>query len=354
VPFKLVPIGVITGKPYQNQWLIKGYIEKNNIGMIFGAPASAKSFIAMDMAFCTGAGINWNGNKTEQGNVVYLAGEGHNGIGKRFKALEEKYGIKASNVYISDIPASLIDSSNAIDVANAILGICKDASLIIIDTLHRNLGSGDENSAKDMATFISNLDGALKLTGATILIIHHSGHGSTDRGRGSSSLKGALDVEYHVEKKGDLVTMLCTKMKEYEKPDPTSFNLVSQPVAGWFDSDGEPIESAILQSTTYTVPVRQSRLTKRDSLILQALISRSDLSGIIAPESATKIHAELAREKYLHDDDWRSEVYCLLDRSDPTNMSSPQAKQKAFLRSKEKLLKANKIAEHNDHYWAVD
>ena len=89
--FKLTPVDVITRKQYKNNWLIKDVMESKSIGMLFGAPASAKSFIAMDIAFCIATGIDWNGNKTKHGNVVYLAGEGSNGLGMRFKALEHKY-----------------------------------------------------------------------------------------------------------------------------------------------------------------------------------------------------------------------------------------------------------------------
>ena len=55
--FKLTPVDVITSKQYKNNWLIKNVMETKSIGMLFGAPASAKSFIAMDIAFCVAANI---------------------------------------------------------------------------------------------------------------------------------------------------------------------------------------------------------------------------------------------------------------------------------------------------------
>ena len=59
-----------------------------------------------------------------------------------------------------------------------------DIGLIVIDTFHRNLGGGNEDSAADIATFLSNIDTYLKPIGAAIVIIHHSGHGNKERSRG--------------------------------------------------------------------------------------------------------------------------------------------------------------------------
>ena len=64
--FQLTPINTVLQKRYKPKWLIKNIMEKESLGMIFGAPASAKSFIAMDMAFCIALGVDWNGNKTIQ------------------------------------------------------------------------------------------------------------------------------------------------------------------------------------------------------------------------------------------------------------------------------------------------
>ncbi|WP_213105336.1 hypothetical protein [Candidatus Protochlamydia amoebophila] len=47
-----------------------------------------------------------------------------------------------------------------------------------------------------------------------------------DRARGAMALKGALDAEYCVKKKHELISMTATKMKETELPSPISFRLV--------------------------------------------------------------------------------------------------------------------------------
>jgi hypothetical protein len=43
--YTLPPISQLTSKQPKNTWLIKGIIEQATTGMLFGSPASGKSFI---------------------------------------------------------------------------------------------------------------------------------------------------------------------------------------------------------------------------------------------------------------------------------------------------------------------
>jgi len=348
--FILTPMSQLLSKPYKSNWLIKGHMEQGSIDMLFGAPASAKSFIAMDIAFCIAAGIDWNGNDTVQGKVVYLAGEGHSGIAKRFKALEIKYGMTTNDIFFSELPASLMDPINAQSVFDAINKVCSTPSLIVIDTLHRNFGSGDENSARDFGIFLNTITLLIHHLGAAVLLVHHSGHGSDDRARGSSSMRAAMDVEYKVTKAQDLVTMTCTKAKEFQEPEPMSFNLVTQILPNCLDDDGKPVESAILNSTTYTTPVITASITGNDSVVLQALTDVITKNGKPASNDLTAKYPELAGKKYIHLNEWRKESYLSLDQSSG-GTNKPQANQKAFNRAKNKLLQFKKIVTEDEYYW---
>ncbi len=136
-------------------------IEKENLGLIFGSPASGKSLLVQDMAFCIAAGLPFHGKETTQGNVLYIAGEGFSGLKKRFMALSQEYGYLAKGLYFSKQPAALMDKQNALDVAETVKAI-GNVSLIVIDTLHRNMGAGDENSSRDWGEFQNNIDNYLR------------------------------------------------------------------------------------------------------------------------------------------------------------------------------------------------
>ena len=348
--FTLTPLNQLLSEPYKFNWLIKDHMEKHSIAMLFGEPASAKSFIAMDIAFCVAAGIDWNGNTTEQGKVVYIAGEGHSGIAKRFKALGMKYSMTTNDIFLSTLPTSLMDSASVDVVQKWIDDLCPNPALIIIDTLQRNFGNGDENSARDFGIFLFLITKTLMASGATVMLIHHSGHGSSERGRGSSAIRAAMDVEYKVTKDKDLVTMTCSKAKEFRKPEPISFNLNTQSIPDWLDEEGKPVESAILESTSYVAPARTSSISQNDTLVFQALIDSLADKGTLAPAKAVAKYPELAGNKYIHVSDWRSTTYLLLDQNSG-GKNKPQANQKAFSRALGKLLHANKIVTEDDHYW---
>ncbi|WAR44608.1 AAA family ATPase [Methylomonas rapida] len=212
-------------------WLIKNYLEIGSLVGFIGAPEAGKSLLAVDIALCCASGTPFCGEyAVKSGPVFYINGEGHNGLTRRIKGLCFDRGIdNRVDLYISHQPASLLNEDS---LAAVIAGI--DASiektgqkpvLIVIDTLARNYGPGNENSTEDMTRFIGSLDRLLNRYGATILLVHHTGHGDQERGRGSSVLKAALDAEYKVHKKGDQITFSCTKMKDAAHPQPLCFSL---------------------------------------------------------------------------------------------------------------------------------
>lgn len=338
--FNLIKINDLLATPPSNQWLIKNLIEKDSIGMIFGKSESGKSLLAMDIAFCVATGNEWNGNITTQGKVVYIAGEGQNGISKRFKALTEKYDAEINDIFISTDSASLTNEESANDVKDTISTICEDPTLIIIDTLARNFGDGDENSSRDMGKFITNIDEKLKHTGASILIIHHTGHDDKGRARGSSALRASLDVEYSLTRSDSSVTLKCTKAKEFTKPAPTSFNIVTHTITdtGWVDGSDQ-LESAVLKSTTH---VETNILSGNHLIVFSALESEINENGIIVPDT---IQEGLTDTKCIKLEDWRTRALTELDS--PTDNS----KRKAFNRGKTKALKLGRIAIKDEHVW---
>ncbi len=186
--FKLVSAGEVMTREINFDWQIKGLFECRTYGQIFGATGSSKSFVVLDMAYCIAAGIDYHGHETKQGNVVYICGEGFSGLNRRLKALQGKYNQDiGNNFFISEQPGAFMDATVTSNVCEAVKAV-GDVSLVIIDTLHRNMGDGDENSSSDFGKFLRNIDTFLKPLGVTVLIIHHSGHEATTRSRGTSSI----------------------------------------------------------------------------------------------------------------------------------------------------------------------
>ncbi|MCL0891278.1 AAA family ATPase, partial [Escherichia coli] len=111
----------------------------------------------------------------------------------------------------------------------------------------RCFGGNDENDSRDMGAFIQGCDAIKQATGATVLVVHHSGKDETKGARGSSAFRAALDAEYRISRENSDVTALvaaCTKMKDAEEPKESAYDLKSVEV--FTDTDGEEIVSMVV------------------------------------------------------------------------------------------------------------
>lgn len=205
--------------------LIDGVFSQDAVAVIYGPSNSGKTFIALDMGASVAMGVPWRGHPVSQGAVIYVAAEGGNGANKRFAALRRKRNPQA------DLPLRLApcainvfdpeaDTPAVIEEARSIRKSCGVAvKLIIIDTLARTMGAGDENKGADMNSYIRNIDRIRSATGATVLIIHHTGKDLQKGARGHSSLLAAIDTEIEIDRKsGSPIGLIKnTKQRDIER-----------------------------------------------------------------------------------------------------------------------------------------
>jgi hypothetical protein len=350
--FPVMSFDDLIATEYKPNWLVKGLIEKENLGLIFGSPASGKSLLVQDMAFCIAAGLPFHGKETTQGNVLYIAGEGFSGLKKRFMALSQEYGYLAKGLYFSKQPAALMDKQNALDVAEAVKAI-GNVSLIVIDTLHRNMGAGDENSSRDWGEFQNNIDNYLRPLGAAVLIVHHSGHNETGRSRGSSSIRGSMDVEFSVTKNGDNVIMTNTKMKDFEQPKPMAFNVKQVQI----DDD---YSSVVLESTEYIARQNQAkRMSSNDQKVLEALRKVTVTNSVTPPVTVKELFKDSPENiprAVVTLGQWRELAYSVMtinnDSNDPKKIQA--VKKSTFWRCKNNLEEGGFIGIDTDFVWLVD
>ncbi len=250
-------------------YLIEGLIPINSNVVIFGDPGSAKSFIGIDMACSIASGRAYHGNKVEQGSVLYIAGEGRRGLVQRAHGWCGYYEVDPLTIpfYISKHAVGLREEEQLAFVQSEIdekVALGDSPVLVVIDTLARNFGGGDENSTKDMSEFISGVDTLNNQYGSASLIIHHSGVSDKSRSRGNTALKGALDAEFRSHKSGDFVSLSCTKMKDSDEPEQINFFLdsISVPSVG-----GEHIQTVVPIKRTDRVD--RYRLTNGDAKLLK-------------------------------------------------------------------------------------
>lgn len=263
--FGFQPIGDLLLSLKPPDWCIRHILESDSLALIYGEPESGKSFCGgVDMPVCVAAGIDWHGHRVKQAPVLCIFGEGKNGIVRRFMAcaLEHSVDLHTLPVSVATTNTALTDEIGAAELRVAVDAFMQThgrPGLIVIDTLARNFGPGDENSTRDMSVAIAACDSIREITGATVLLIHHSGHADKTRGRGSIALRGAVDSEYRIHRENDgLIRFESTKMKDAPRPAALAFRLESVDL-GMVDEEGEPVTSAVLKPANYVPATPQGK-----------------------------------------------------------------------------------------------
>ena len=278
----------------QSEWLVKGLLPRHGFAAIYGPPSCGKSFLALDVAMHIAAGKEWAGRKVYPGAVVYVAGEGGSGVIKRLILGKRERGIP------DDAPLFLVEVAPNLGVADGdtdtlirdIRSQVGDLKLgaIVIDTLARSMGGGDENNAKDMGLFVSNVGKVAFTFGCLGIAVHHTGKAEGAGTRGSSALHGACDAEWEVKSDAQKSVRLA-KMKDGEDGLEWVFRLVPGELGT--DSEGDAITSCSVDVLTVpqhpeTVSGRKKLKQPRGQKGALLLVVKKALSeaGIVPPVSS--------------------------------------------------------------------
>ena len=333
----LTPVRELLERPQPLDWLIKCYLLPGALAMIVGDPEGGKSLLAIDWTGCISLKRPWLGNRVKQGPVVYIAGEGHFGIRRRLKAWAIAHDcedeLKEAPLFVSSSGTRFIDRKALEEVISEIDGVAEEygaPAMIVIDTLHRNLG-GEENSADDMGIFFHHADIIRFKYGCTVLIVHHTGHGDKERGRGTSSIRAALDIEYLLSSNGTTRTFKPSKCKDMPRPAPLIFGLKEIELP-WKDADGDHETSVILQAMDGIATMPEAKASPNILLGVKTLCTLLDSTG----------SDEITLEA------WRQEFYT----QHPGD--SHAAKKKAFFRARTDLMTNHVINVRDDLYRLAD
>jgi hypothetical protein len=230
--------------------LVNGVLGEGGFSALYGAPGSGKSFLAMDIAFAIATGTSWMGREVVQGSVLYAAGEGASGLRLRRTALTRVKGIESPPVAFLPLALDItIESGAIIDfISQMKVETGSIPRLLIIDTLNRYFGDGDENSSKDMKRFIDSVGKIHEIYPELhIMIVHHAGKEEEKGLRGSSALKGAVDTVIRCRrpgKEGLPFQVAIEKQKDGDDQMVFAFTLLSVDIGA--DSDGEVMRSCVV------------------------------------------------------------------------------------------------------------
>lgn len=233
-------------------WLVRRLIRENTFVVVFAPPASFKSYLIQQLAFGIVTGTEAWGRQMERGSVIYLCGgEGTHGIRDRQEGWETATGnsLVGSKVIFREDPDSVRHPEKVSQLIAEFRELLPSGApplrLVVIDTLSRHFGGGEENSQGPMAEFVEGAQRIQREFGCTVMVVHHTTKSAADVVRGSSVLLGAADTALLVSpQKGNTVLVKPAKQKEARTDIALRFKV--EDVDLGVDEDGEPLSSAHL------------------------------------------------------------------------------------------------------------
>ena len=252
--FGPVPIYDLTQREPMG-WLIKGFLPKAQLGILFGASGSGKTFVALDIAFSVARGIAWRERRTTQGRVVIIAAEGGSGLGKRGEAYAQYHGFDLRttvDLHVITAAPNFLEDDDISEVIAEIKNL-GPVDLVVIDTLAQVTPGANENTSEDMGRALGNINLLHEATGAMNLVVHHAGKDLSKGSRGWSGLKAAADVQIEVlrHENGER-EIIIEKMKDGE--DGLRFGFKLEVIELGIDYDGDVITSCVAVETELSAP----------------------------------------------------------------------------------------------------
>lgn len=207
-------------------YLIDGILPEHGLTFLYGDPGAGKSFIALDMALRLAYGLDWHGSKTKQVGVLYIAGEGKHGLGKRVTGWRKEHGMEGEPAPFKLLPVAvhMLDQPSVAKLKRTIASVAAevgfDIALVIIDTVSRAIPGRDENKQDTMSLFVDGCAELHQFTNGAVIGVHHSGKDKEKGMRGSTVLLGGCETSIKVTKEEKIVRLAVEKQKDDEEAEP--------------------------------------------------------------------------------------------------------------------------------------
>lgn len=235
-------------------YLIRHRLPRAGLVFVYGPPKSGKTFVTLDMCMSLARGEAWHGAETRRTGVLYVAGEGVQGLGIRMRAYIRRHGLKPRTQFRA-IPAAIVLHEAVQGIEEEMEAIESEEGwrpgVLVLDTLARTKGDLDENSG-DMAAYVAAADHFIA-RGMLVLVIHHPGKDADKGLRGWSGLLGALDMQILVSKTDDVCVARWTHVKDGQTPPPFTYTL-SIVETGESGNFGDAVTSCVVMASD-TMPI---------------------------------------------------------------------------------------------------
>lgn len=315
---RLAGLRALKERGVETNWLIDGVLPANVIATLFAPSYAGKSFVALDWALSLASTRKtWQERTLMHGPVVFVVAENEDNAPARIAAWERVHGKLPDDtpIYFLLEPANLFAGPGDVQKLLAeIDALPEKPVLVVFDTLAQCMSGGNDRVDADMTRVIDSANQIRRTTGATVLIVHHTGlaSGAQRRPRGATAFSAGCQTSILVERAnltthlsdGDKVTLDCVKMSVGKHFDKITLPVCVVPV----DDTGATSVAFADEQTAKPEPVQQAR-TRQSGDRLSADLILAALAEVGKPCGA----AELTRHMGL-DSKKRGAVQKMLER----------------------------------------
>jgi AAA domain len=293
--------------------ILKGVLGAGEFTLFVAKPGTAKSVLLCDMGLHIAAGKDWYGRKVKKGLVVFFAAERKPLTERRIDAWTKHHALSGFPFVVIggklDLTTGVIDAK----LLAATIKNCEEKCgfkcvLVILDTVTRTFGAGDQHQSRDMQRYIQSVDLLHRATTAHVAAIHHSPW-SDERGKGAIDLDGAVDASFGITVKGTGPTKVFTLAgiganDDGDEGPIMSFKLDSVELCT--DGDGNVTTAPVVVPVDMVKPFDVTKLKGNAAKALDALERAIEACGECPPDGSPGFPDAVVT---VSRDEWRERYY---------------------------------------------
>jgi len=204
--------------PSTTEWVVKGLFSPCSVSLVCGAGGSKKTYSMIDLVVAVASGKEWLGFDVSEPTTTLFVDEesGPRRFAHRVCATGRAHEAPADlPLYYISLAGFDLTSTDGQDKLQELINK-SGARLVILDALVDIMAGGDENAVSDVQPIFGGLRRIAELTQSAIVVIHHTNR--TGEYRGSSALKGAVDIMLMVTSAGNesIITFKTEKARDIE------------------------------------------------------------------------------------------------------------------------------------------
>lgn len=312
------------------EWLIEGLIQTRSTALMFGKSNSFKSFLAIDIGLSVDTGRDWHGNAVMDGGVLFVATEGANGVGRlRIPTWYQHHAVAEEDRRAFLYPQEIcLDTAEDVTAMIEAMNIRGKFALVVIDIFGGSM-KGSEIEDKTARAWVHGIQRILRETGASVLVVAHTGWQDDTRARMHTHFWGSFDSRLRVEGDKDAMTATLTVERHKDADSNGSWGFRMLPAHGSLVPD---LDAGV-------------KAEKKASLSAKNRSALNALDNAMSEHGVRKTGQDWPPCNVVLIEHWRQHFY--RHSADDT----PDAKRQAFNRAKNALRDRAVVQFYDDHVW---